>query len=64
MVKWGGESGIDMVTDMMNQTMEEKAIPEEWKFNTIVNCYQWKRDALERRNETTTEINRSDPEKR
>ena len=64
MVKWGGEARIDMTTNMIKQTMVEKAIPEEWKFNTIVNCYQGKRDALERRNVRTTEINRSDPEKR
>ena len=64
MVKWGGEAGIDMATDMINQTMVEKAIPEEWEFNTIVKRYQGKRDALERRNERTTEMNRSDPEKR
>ena len=37
MVKAAGEAGVDMITDLVNQTIVG-VIPAEWELNTIVNC--------------------------
>ena len=39
MVKAAGETGADMVTDLVNQIIVEGAIPAKWECSNIVNCY-------------------------
>ena len=48
-VKVAGETGFEMITDLVNQIIVE-VIPAEWKLSTIVNCDKWKGDSLERGN--------------
>ena len=38
MVKTAGETGVDMITDLINQIFVERVIAAEWELNTIVNC--------------------------
>ena len=49
MVKAAGEAGVDMIMDQVNKIIVEGVIPAEWELNNIVNCYEGKRDYLERR---------------
>ena len=50
MVNTGGETGVDVVKDLVNQIAVEGVIPTEYELSTIVNCYEWENDSLERRN--------------
>ena len=47
MVKAAGETGVDMITDLVNQIIVG-FIPEEWEPRTIENCFKGKGDSLER----------------
>ena len=44
-----GEAGVDIITYLVNQVLVE-VIPAEWELCTIVNCYNWKGNYLERAN--------------
>lgn len=48
MVKSAFEAGVEMAADLINQTLVG-VIPAEGEKDTIVNCYNGKRDALQRR---------------
>ena len=37
MVKSAGETGIDVMGDLVNQIIVERVIPEEWELSTTVN---------------------------
>ena len=50
MVKAAGEAGVDMITNLVSQIIVEGVIPTEWELGTVVNCYKWKGDSLEKRN--------------
>ena len=50
MVKAAEEAEVDMITDLINQIIREKAIPAEWELSTVVKYYKEKEDALEGRN--------------
>lgn len=43
------ETGIDMITDLVNQILVEGAMPADWELCTIVNCYKGKGYSLEKR---------------
>lgn len=46
MVKSKGEAEINKITDLINQILEEKMIPADWKLTTIVNYNKRKGDVL------------------
>ena len=48
MVKTAGETGVDMITDLINQIFVERVIAAEWELNTIVNCCIGKWASLEK----------------
>ena len=39
MVKAAGETGVDMITELVNQIVVERLIPSKWEFGTIANYY-------------------------
>lgn len=39
MVKAAGETGVDMITELVNQIIVERLIPSKWEFGTIANYY-------------------------
>lgn len=49
-VKMTGETGVDTITDLINQIIVEGVLPAEWELSTITNCYKRKGDALEKGN--------------
>lgn len=48
MVKSAFEAAVEMAADLINQTLVG-VTPAEGEKDTIVNCYNAKRDALQRR---------------
>ena len=48
MVKTAGETGVDMIADLVKQIIVEGVISVEWERSTIVNCYKWKDYPFER----------------
>ena len=47
-IKAAGEAEVDMITDLVNQSIIEELIPAEWKLSNVVNCNMEKANALER----------------
>ena len=45
-----GDSGVNMVTHLVNSIISSGHIPEEWDESILVNCYKGKGDALDRSN--------------
>ena len=39
MVKAAGETGVDMITELVNQIIVKRLIPSKWEFGTIANYY-------------------------
>jgi hypothetical protein len=50
MVKVGGHSVVNAITDLINRIISEECIPADWKDSIIINCYKGKGDATERGN--------------
>ena len=46
MKKKGGESGVDLINDLLNQIIVG-VIPIQRELSAIVNCYKWNCDSLE-----------------
>ena len=38
MLKAAGKTGIEMITNLINQIVSEGVIPADWDLSTIVNC--------------------------
>ena len=47
-IKAAGEAEVDMITDLVNQSIIEELIPAEWKLSNVVNCNKEKGNAIER----------------
>ena len=41
-VRAAGEAGVEMITNLVNQIVVEKAITAEWEFSTILSSYKAK----------------------
>ena len=54
-VNSGGDGGINMITDLINQITIGVVVPTEWNLSTIVNCYKkgemlWREETIRERN--------------
>ena len=47
LIKHLGESGVDMMHEILKRVWEEEQMPEEWNKSEIVPIYKQKRDPLE-----------------
>ena len=47
LLKHLGESGVDMMHEIMKRVWEEEQMPEEWKKSEIIPIYKQKADPLE-----------------
>ena len=47
MIKAGGRETVTAISELMNQIIYEKGIPEGWKDSFIINCYKGKGDATD-----------------
>ena len=47
LIKHLGESGVDMMHEILKRVWEEEQMPEEWKKGEIVRIYKQKGDPLE-----------------
>ena len=47
MIKAGGRETVTTISELMNQIIYEKGIPEGWKDSFIINCYKGKGDATD-----------------
>ena len=50
MLLTSGEAGIERMTNLFNQIVDEKELPAEWNTSVIVNCFKNKGEATERSN--------------
>ncbi|XP_057310454.1 uncharacterized protein LOC130648419 [Hydractinia symbiolongicarpus] len=50
MVKASGYIGVELITSLANQIIKDGAIPSDWQWSVIVNCFKGKGDALQRGN--------------
>ena len=50
MIKASGDAGIDLLCNLFNKIIQEKAIPSDWEKSIIINLYKGKGDALDRGN--------------
>ena len=39
-VNSGGDGGINMITDLINQITKGVVVPTEWNLSTIIKCYK------------------------
>ena len=50
MLKAAGETGLDLLTDLLNSIIHDQEMPCDWDMSVIKNCYKGKGDALVRGN--------------
>ena len=62
MIKEAGETGVEMISDLVENCIIVGVIPAEQELRTTVNYYEGEGDAQKEETIWGTEINRSDSE--